>query len=454
MNRLDRVHRLWMGRRVALLGGSAAAAALAFALQLVRLRLEPDGAAVHGVALLVTLIVFVILLRLVRLQLAGPGLDAPSWERHEHRASLREAPLVALAGLGIAAFMLVATPRLVAEERPAATNAIAIQTPEPVRAPEAPAMVPVELAYKPANPAPAFDEAGAAVAPRLVEVNYRWSVPGQDEEPRNQDPVDPTRPGRDGILRVQPDEPRLPPVHFGLGALLANAKGSLDLSGDSGRFQLDLDTVRGEETFEMGLDVTAEFALTPESAIKIIYAGVAFLERGRLGGGEAFGSSTPSQGDRYEFEMRWSHLYMGLAKRLTREKSFEVTVHAGAMVDHTLAEFESTASGVSAESEDGERGWVSLGAGFTLAVRGAGPAGLVLEFVQSAPLNIGGQAIALTDVRLAGTLDLSERVSLFAGYRYVRAVYRLFEAPLVREDGETAADLAVRGPVFGMDFRF
>src|SRR5688572_28783469 len=132
MNRLARAQNLWMGRRLALLGGSAAVAGAALVVQWVRLRLESDGAAVHGVAFLVTLIVFLILLRLVRLQHSGPGLEAASWERHAHRASLREAPLVALGGVGVAAFMVLATPGLAGDERRAASPGFAVQVTEPL----------------------------------------------------------------------------------------------------------------------------------------------------------------------------------------------------------------------------------------------------------------------------------------------------------------------------------
>ncbi|HKS17452.1 MAG TPA: hypothetical protein VJU16_09085, partial [Planctomycetota bacterium] len=425
MNRLARAQRLWMGRRLALLGGSAAATAAALVLLVVRLRLEPNGAAVYGVALLVTLIVFAILLRLVRLQMAGPGLEAPSWERHGHRASLREAPLVALVGTAVVAFMIAVTPRLIAEERSAAASRIAVQVSEPGR--RARSVPPVQAFTVPAVVASAkkpgaLDVYEPSPIPfdRPVEVNYRW-LDGTQEEPQeyHQEPVDPTRPGRDSILRIEAGAPPLPPIHFGVGALLAFTNGDLDLAGDGGRFQLDLDKIRGEQTVEMGLDVTAELALTPESALKVMYAGIAIVERGHLTENTSFGSGTAQAGDRYQFDLTWSHLYIALAKRLTgytRDSSFDLSVHVGAMVDHTLAEFEVADSGVGAESEDGERGWFAPGVGFSVSVRGPGPAGFTLEFAQSVPVNIGGQAINLTDIRGGVTADLSEAVSLFVGY--------------------------------------
>jgi len=459
MNRVERAQSLWMGRRLALLGGSAAAAGVALAVQGARLRLESDGAAVHGVAFLVTLIVFFILLRLVRLQQAGPGLEAPSWERHAHRASLREAPLVALAGLGVSAFMVLATPGLIGDERRVSSPDIAVQGTEPAPVAKAIDAQTVAVSVKHVRKTPsAIDDSGASPARVPIEVNYQWSVPEQeDSQDPLQEPVDPTRPGPDNILRVRPEEPRLPPIQFSLGVLLATAKGSVDLGADSGRFQLDLDTVRGEQTFETGVDVTAEFALTPDSAIKILYAGMAFFEKGRAQGDGTFGGVTVSDGDRYEFEMKWSHLYVALSKRFVgdaKESPFDFSLHAGAVIDHTLTEFKSEASGLDAESEDGERGWAALAAGFTLAVRGAGPAGIVLELVQSAPVNIGGQAIAITDARAGMTLEITRDISLYGGYRYVRAQYRLYDSPLVGHGGETSADLAIRGPVFGLDFRF
>jgi hypothetical protein len=281
----------------------------------------------------------------------------------------------------------------------------------------------------------------------------------QEEPPPNpfQEPVDPTKPSRNAILRAEREEPPLPPVRFGMGALIATASGEQDLEGDMGRFRLNLESVRGDQVFEMGVDVTAEFSLTPESALKIVYAGMAIFERGHFGADTSFGTATGQSGDRYEFEMKWSHLYMALSKRLmghSRDGMFDLSVHAGAMIDHTLTSFESEDSGIDAESEVGERGWVAPGAGFSMSFRGPGPVGFALDVIQSAPVNIGGQSIALTDLRAGLTTDLSEGASIFLGYRYVRAVYRLFDEPLVRQGGHTAADLAVRGPLVGLDFRF
>src|SRR5262245_27658565 len=234
MDRLTRAQRDWMGRRLALLAGSALIAAGAFGIQLARLKLEPDGAAVHGVALLITLSVLALVLRLVRLQLGGPGLDAPSWERHEHRVSLREAPLVAVIGTGVAAFLALATPRLVVEERLEPQAALAVDVSEPVRASS-----PVAVAASPA-PAPASMPASArlrvggqvvepapAVKHRPVEVNYAWLEGGQDPEPTfDQEPIDPTRPDRDSILTVKPDPPSLQPVHVGAGLIVVSAQGT------------------------------------------------------------------------------------------------------------------------------------------------------------------------------------------------------------------------------------
>ena len=452
-----------MGRRLALLGGSAVAAGAAVVVQWIRLRLESEGTAVHGVAFLVTLIVFLILLRLVRLQFSGPGLEAPSWERHEHRASLREAPLVAFAGLGVTAFLIVATPGLVVEERRLASPAIAVQASDPDPAVKASDAVAVAVGTKyvrksPKTDRPSFDNSTSSRSRDPIEVNYQWSVQDQEESPhRLQEPVDPTRQGPDSILRVRPEEPRLPPIQFGLGVLLAVANGSVALGADTGRFRLDLDAVDGGASFEPGVDVAAEFALTQDSAIKVLYAGMAFFEKGRFEGDGTFGGATVAAGDEYEFEMKWSHLYVALSKRLAgdaKESPFDFSLHAGAVIDHTLTEFKSKASGLDAEAENGERGWAALAAGFTLTVRGAGPAGLVLELVQSAPINIAGQAIALTDARAGVTLELSQDISLYGGYRYVRAEYRLYDSPLVSHGSETSADLAIRGPVFGLDFRF
>ena len=454
MNRLARVQRLWLARRMVLLGGTALVAAGAAGLQVVRLRLEPNGAAVHGVALLVTVLVAVILARLIALHLSGPGSDASSGELHAHRDSVREAPLVAVVGSVVALFMVIATPRLVPEERAPRGAALAFRIPE-VEADPVPAAPPRPPAAAQVRPRPTawIPETTLASMPtsftRPPEINFRGT---QDPQPY-QDPDDPSR--RDSILRVRQEAPELPPIHVGAGGMVALVTGSVDVGGDAGRFQLDLDAVRGGQRYEAGADITAEFALTPESALKIMYSGVALIEHGQLSEDASFGGVSGAAGDDFEFAMTWSHLYVALAKRLTgqsRGSWFDFSVHAGAIIDHTLTEFE--AAGVEAKSVEGERGWFAPGVGFSLAVRGPGPAGFVLEFVQSVPVNLGGQAISLTDFRTGLTADLAEGVCLFAGYRYVRGMYRTYEDSLAREDGQTAADLVMRGPIMGLDFRF
>jgi hypothetical protein len=454
MNRLARVQRLWLARRLFLLGGTALVAAGAVGTQIVRLRLDPNGAAVHGVALLVTVLVAVILARLLAIHLTGPDSGASSGELHAHRDSVREAPLVAVVGSVVALFMVTATPRLVPEERAPRGAALAYRIPgiEHAPVPAAPSAAPVPAEVRPSRPTAWIPESTLAsmssTFARPPEINYRGT---QDPQPFQ----DPDHSRSDSILRVRPETPVLPPIHVGAGGMVAIVTGAVDVSGDSGRFQLDLDSVRGSQRFEAGADITAEFALTPESALKIMYSGVAIVEHGRLSEDASFGGVSGAAGDEFEFGMTWSHLYVALAKRLTghsRGSWFDFSVHAGAIIDHTLTEFE--AAGVEAESAEGERGWFSPGVGFSLAVRGPGPAGFVLEFVQSVPVNLGGQAISLTDVRTGLTADIAEGVCLFAGYRYVRGMYRTYEDSLAREDGQTAADLVMRGPIFGLDFRF
>ena len=460
-----------MARRLALLGGSAAAAASAFGLQVARLRFDPNGAAVHGVSLFVNLVVLAILLWLLRLHISGPGLQSPSWDRRAHRASMREAPLVALVGTAVAMLLALATPRLVLEDGPSSPSPSVVMVPEtelpaaapaPVRTSKGPAVAAPDS--KPFARAPSPDlamppaDGGVLEQHRPVHVSFQdRTQEGESTRTLFQDPVDPTRSARDTILRLEPGEPPLPPMRISLGALFAMASGDVGLAGSSGRFMVDVETVRGSSTFEPGVDLGAEFSLTADSALKIMYAGMAIASRGRFGADTELGSATAPAGSSFEFEMTWSHLYAALAKRLAGyapDTWFDLSVHAGAMIDHTLTEFESHASGVGAESEDGERGWLALGAGFSLAIRGPAPAGFVLEVVQSAPLNLGGQAIGMTDVRAGVTADVFPGATLFFGYRYMKAVYRLFDEPLVREGGQRTADLFVRGPVLGFDFQF
>jgi len=259
MNRLIRAQRLWLVRRLLLLGGSAGAAAAAFALQLIRLRLDPNGASVHAVALFVTFIILAILVRLVRLHLEGPGLAAPSWDRHAHRASVRESPLVAVCGALVAALLVALTPRLVAEERPGLPTTLAVRIPDPAPKPAdlpaplsdtpheivaipSPATVEVEPVKtgreKPAAPEIASSAEPPKRRPRLpeplppilptVEISYQQSyVDGvQDEDSRRhpQDPYDPRTPA-DPIVRPLAAQAALPPIHTGFGGFLAMTSG-------------------------------------------------------------------------------------------------------------------------------------------------------------------------------------------------------------------------------------
>ncbi|HTF55735.1 MAG TPA: hypothetical protein VK661_00575 [Planctomycetota bacterium] len=483
MNRLIRAQRLWLVRRLLLLGGSAGAAAAAFALQLIRLRLDPNGAYVHAVALFVTFIILAILVRLVRLHLEGPGLAAPSWDRHAHRASVRESPLVAVCGVIVAALLVAVTPRLVAEERPGLPATLAVRFPEvvpaaaPVPAPApdvvarpSPAIVevkPVKIDLQPdLAPAIASSPEPARRKPTLpeplppilptVEISYQQSYVDGVQEKVQEEPYDPRLPG-EPIVPSLAAQASLPPIHTGFGGFLAMPSGKVNLEGGTGRFSLGIDDVRGSSTFAGAVDFTAEFALTPDSAVKIVYGGMRIFEDGELEEDTSFGSVTGLKGDPFKFEMTWSHFYAGLSHRITgytRGSWFDLSVHAGAMIDHTLSRFESGASGVKGEPADGERGWFAPGAGISMTFRGPGPAGFILEILQSVPANLGGQAIALTDIRTGVTVDLSATASLFLGYRHVQAGYTTFQTSFAREDPLKSAELVIRGPILGLDLRF
>jgi hypothetical protein len=468
------------------LGGSAAAAAAAAVLQGARLNLDAGGGAVHGVGLLVTLFIVAILVRLTLLHLDGPSLEDSSWDRHAHRASVREAPFVALCGLTVAAMLTVTTPWLVVDERLPEAPPLALHLPEPETLP-APIELPppVEIDRTPAPPVAEPPKAAPRVAvkppaktgehepiftpnvrsgPKAENISIKGAMaqdPQDNEPPRRpfQDPMGPLQdPEKDRVLQPEPATIEiLPPVHGVVGVFLAAVTGEQKVDGATGKFQIDLEDMRGTRTFEAAAEITAEFALDSSNALRITYAGMQIFEKNELRKETSFGSVTGAKGDPYEFEMTWSHLYAGLQHRVagyTPDSWFDFSLHAGAMIDHTITRFDSDPAGVSSVPVEGERGWTAPAVGFGMVIGGSGQTGLVLELLQSVPANLGGQAIALTDFRGGVQVEVSKALSLYFGYRHVQAVYRTFSEPLLRSGGRTSAHIEVRGPVLGIDLRF
>jgi hypothetical protein len=167
------------------------------------------------------------------------------------------------------------------------------------------------------------------------------------------------------------------------------------------------------------------------------------------------GDAAVLAGSEYEIEFQWAHAFAGFSHRFagyTRESRFDLAGHVGVMVDHASARLE--AGGTSARTAQDERGWAALAAGVVVGLWEPGTGGLVLELLQSIPINIGGQTLASTDVRLVLQHDLTDSISLVVGYRRIIAAFRTFDDPAKQGDSSTPSALDLGGPILGLDVRF
>lgn len=94
--------------------------------------------------------------------------------------------------------------------------------------------------------------------------------------------------------------------------------------------------------------------------------------------------------------------------------------------------------------------WFSVEAGFWQA----GMAGFVVRAGQSIPANLTGATASLTDLTGLVRLDLSERLSIHAGYRLVRVRLRDYGRALALGGGTEEVEETLSGPLLGLDVRF
>lgn len=80
--------------------------------------------------------------------------------------------------------------------------------------------------------------------------------------------------------------------------------------------------------------------------------------------------------------------------------------------------------------------------------------GLVLQIGQSVPVNVTGASVSITDVRLFVRWDISDTVSIHAGYRMVRARISDYDRPFSGAGGDEDLDETFQGPMIGVDIRF
>jgi hypothetical protein len=150
--------------------------------------------------------------------------------------------------------------------------------------------------------------------------------------------------------------------------------------------------------------------------------------------------------DEVDARWTWHRLSLGYLHRLlgyTRHAGVDLAVSAGMTVDRFEDEGTLDTSARISPYVAADLGlWQGGGWGFTVHAR------------QGLPVNLLGASSLVTDVAAVFRLDLSERISLSAGYRVVLLKLKEFAENLEREHGDEEFDARLAGPLLGLECRF
>jgi len=141
----------------------------------------------------------------------------------------------------------------------------------------------------------------------------------------------------------------------------------------------------------------------------------------------------------------WSHVTLAYSYRLagySRHATLDLAVSLGASAD-----FFRRAEGI---PDPGVTPKIAPYAGIDLAFWQHEPFGILFHLGEAFPATLLGSALGMTDFSVEVRWDLSERVSLHAGYRMLLLHYKPDEAP-PRSD---PLHQSLSGPILGLDFRF
>ncbi len=468
---MRRVPRRWYAGRALFLGAAALLSAALAAIQIARVPVAPGG--VGPVALLVTLQIAIVLgyLFVRHLKLWMRVRSLPGWMRRAERARLRESLVVAGVGTAAAALLTLLTPSMVAA--PAAPHdgaeSFVYRFALPERStPELREAVPLE-------PAAVESEALPAPAPTPVAPEpEKPAFPPAQEKPVQPGPAQETRPEfplqndvrratrqwiddrgcglpelstlmRQGLPSMW-DPNAVAAPHLSTGAILGRLTGTTKLSGDVD-LSLDLEReVIGEGTTPGG-EMGTEIAIGRRDVLRIDL--LAMYAHGR---GAQIGALVGSS-EEGVFSLWWEHAFFGVSHRFIgyeREASFDFAVSAGFAFDMLDA---------SIVTRDGRSSLLDVFAaapafGLSFGLWQSAPIGFSLDVTQSVPVNIGGQALMVTDLRAVMKCDLSAHLSIFGGYRSLSATFINHHRPFGGEERDRSAELRLNGPVVGVDIRF
>jgi hypothetical protein len=468
---LRRAYRWWHVRRTVVLSAALLAVGGLVGAQALKWKNDP---AVYAVALLVTAQIGLVLSYLL-------------W-RHVRRQAPRESAVAAVLGVMAAVVLTVAAPVL-ARRASAPTSLSAVYVPRlpdagPVEVAPAEFAGPERLAAttkpvpavppSPADPPP--PERTAASARSDSEPPHATVAPPQDsaaestERPelqqyrnllqdpqwlrqRRQDDDEPRAIFRYGLPSVN-DPAALPSMEATASLFLGHTRGTLGLGGGDVD-DAPIGELLGEETFETAIELTADFPLAPRHVLRVSVVAMRSEESGVLERDLVIGGDVAPEGTPFEFSLQWAHAFIGFSHRFvgyTRESGFDFSMHVGVIVDHLSADLHTREASGSVLGDD--LGWASPAVGVSIGLFDFHRSSLALEILQSVPVNIGGQAVAVTDVRVVIQHDLTETISVMIGYRRVLATYQSYEQVVGQGGSETHSRFDIGGPLVGLELRF
>lgn len=301
--------------------------------------------------------------------------------------------------------------------------------PPPLAAPDAPPPAP-----SPPPPAPEIRPVLADVPPRL-ELEERELDAPVALAPFLQPPQDPPRPAEPDSLDVEtlvfrPD----PEPEKSFDPRPVNRPGLRDEDVDelpAPTLRVDLFLVSMEDFGRgAGTNLEGDVAVSRDGSIRLGYLGVAF------GSGEI---------DEIESNWTWHRMTLGYTHRLmgfTRRAGFDLAVTVGASVEHVRAD------GVDGEARVSPYGAVDVG------IWEGGPFGFVLRAAHALPFNATGVSSSVSELSATLRLDLSERLSIFAGYRMLWVELKEYPGGLTPRHGEIEFESSLAGPLLGVELRF
>lgn len=184
-----------------------------------------------------------------------------------------------------------------------------------------------------------------------------------------------------------------------------------------------------------GASVEGDYALSRDGSVHVSYLGIGFGKGQEL--------------DELKSEWVWHRLTVSYLQRLvgfTRHAGFDLAITVGASVDRFQNEI--------GPEEIDTKARISPYVAIDVGLWQGGPFGFVLHAGQSIPFNVTGSSSSVTDVSAMLRVDISERLSLFAGYRMLWVELKEYPENLVASHAHEEFESSLAGPLVGFEVRF